>query len=139
MYDITGTPSRHLPPPENDVLAVGSGVGSSAATYFSSVTNLIDPDVSPLYADLRGLCPALFTVGTGDTLLDDSVFMAARWELAGNETELAVYPHGPHGVTGSPSEIGRRAPGASRRLHPHPREGVTQGTSAACFATPAAG
>jgi acetyl esterase len=110
VYDIAGTPSRTLPAPENDVLAVGSGGGgASAATYFNSTTNLRDPDVSPLYADLRGLCPALFTVGTGDTLLDDSVFMAARWELAGNETELAIYPHGPHGVTGSASEMGRRA------------------------------
>ena len=26
-----------------------------------------------------------------------------------NPTELAVYPYGPHGVTGSPSEMGRRA------------------------------
>ena len=60
--------------------------------YFVGVENLRDPDVSPLYADLHDLCPALFTVGTGDTLLDDSVFMAARWELAGNPTELAVYP-----------------------------------------------
>ena len=25
VYDITGTPSRHLPPPENDVLAIGGG------------------------------------------------------------------------------------------------------------------
>jgi acetyl esterase len=109
VYDIAGTPSRTLPPPENDILAIGSGGSSSAITYFDSTDNLRDPDVSPLYADLRGLCPALFTVGTGDTLLDDSVFMAARWELAGNETELAVYPHGPHGVTGSASEMGRRA------------------------------
>ncbi len=109
VYDITGTPSRTLPPPENDVLAAAPGGGTSAIAYFNSVDNLRDPDVSPLYADLRGLCPALFTVGTGDTLLDDSVFMAARWELAGNETELAVYPYGPHGVTGSPTEMGRRA------------------------------
>ena len=77
--------------------------------YFTGVTDLRDPDVSPLFADLRDLCPALFTVGTGDTLLDDSVFMARRWELAGNPTELAVYPFGPHGVTGSPTEMGRRA------------------------------
>jgi acetyl esterase/lipase len=110
IYDITGTPSRTLPPPENDILAAAAaGGGERTNTYFRSVDNLRDPDVSPLYADLRGLCPALFTVGTGDPLLDDSVFMAARWELAGNETELAVYPHGPHGVTGSPTEMGRRA------------------------------
>jgi acetyl esterase/lipase len=109
VYDLAGTPSRTLPPPDHDVLAAAPGAGRDTNTYFSGVTDLRDPDVSPLFADLRGLCPALFTVGTGDTLLDDTVFMAARWELAGNETELAVYPHGPHGVTGSPTEMGRRA------------------------------
>jgi acetyl esterase/lipase len=112
VYDLTGTPSRVLPPPENDVLAVaGSGGGSAAGGYFASVdpADLRRPDTSPLYADLHDLCPALFTVGTADSLLDDSVFMAARWSLAGNPTELAVYPYGPHGVTGSPTEMGRRS------------------------------
>jgi len=34
-----------------------------------------DPDVSPLHADLSNLPPALFTIGTQDPLLDDSLFM----------------------------------------------------------------
>ena len=126
VYDMTGTPSRHLPPPENDVLAVGAGSGdgggasSSAASYFASATNLLDPDVSPLYADLRGLCPALFTVGTDDTLLDDSVFMAARWELAGNETELAVYPTRSARCDRIGERDGPARAGTRRRLHPRP-------------------
>ena len=36
------------------------------------------PDLSPLFADLGGLCPAFFTIGTKDALLDDSLFMHAR-------------------------------------------------------------
>ena len=64
------------------------------------VEGLRDPSISALYADLRGLPPALFTVGTNDPLLDDSLFMAARWELAGNDAELVVYPESPHGFTG---------------------------------------
>ena len=56
-----------------------------------------DPDVSPLYADLRGMPPALFTVGTRDALLDDSLFMAPRWLAAGNVAELALYPGACHG------------------------------------------
>lgn len=51
----------------------------------------------------------MFTVSTADPLLDDSLFMAARWEIAGNRTELAVYPEGPHGVALSPTEMGAHA------------------------------
>jgi acetyl esterase/lipase len=68
-----------------------------------------DPDVSPLYADLAHLPPALFTVGTLDLLLDDSLFMHARWLSAGNGGELAVYPGGVHGFTAFPLTLGRRA------------------------------
>ncbi|MEJ8570986.1 alpha/beta hydrolase [Microbaculum marinum] len=57
---------------------------------------LEDPDISPIFADLAGLPPALITVGTRDPLLDDSLFLAARWAAAGNDTELAVYPGGAH-------------------------------------------
>jgi acetyl esterase/lipase len=56
-----------------------------------------DPAISPLYADLRGLPPALLTAGALDPLLDDTLFLADRWEAAGNEAELAVYPEAIHG------------------------------------------
>ncbi|WP_329520768.1 alpha/beta hydrolase fold domain-containing protein [Spirillospora sp. NBC_01491] len=56
-----------------------------------------DPTVSPLYADLRGMPPARFTVGTEDPLLDDSLFMAARWQAAGNTAELDVVADAAHG------------------------------------------
>ncbi|HVK81480.1 MAG TPA: alpha/beta hydrolase [Verrucomicrobiae bacterium] len=61
------------------------------------------PHLSPLYADLRGLCPALFTIGTRDALVDDSLFMHARWVAAGNEGELAIYPGACHGFIAFPS------------------------------------
>ena len=63
------------------------------------------PDVSPLHADLTGLPPALFTVGALDPLLDDSLFMAARWDAAGNDAELLVYPDAVHGFNGFPLGI----------------------------------
>lgn len=68
-----------------------------------------DPQHSPLYADLRDLVPALFTVGTLDPLLDDSLFMAARWVGAGNATDLRVYPESVHGFPAFPTEMGRAA------------------------------
>ncbi|MDR3373278.1 MAG: alpha/beta hydrolase [Ancalomicrobiaceae bacterium] len=64
-----------------------------------------DPDISPIHAKLDGLPPALFSIGTKDCLLDDSLFMAARWQAAGNEAELAVFPGGAHVFQGFPSRI----------------------------------
>ncbi len=68
-----------------------------------------EPDVSPLYADLRGLPPALFTVGTLDPLIDDNLFMHARWIAAGNEAELAIYPGGVHGFNNMAFGLATRA------------------------------
>jgi len=59
------------------------------------------PSVSPLYADLeplRGkLPPALFTCGTEDCLLDDTMFMSTKWLMAGGEAFVKFIPGAPHG------------------------------------------
>jgi acetyl esterase len=34
--------------------------------------------------------------GTRDPLLDDTLFMAARWQAAGSRAESAIYPGAPH-------------------------------------------
>lgn len=60
------------------------------------------PHLSPLYADLSHLCPALFTVGTRDALFDDSAFMHSRWIAAGNTAELDIYPGACHGFVAFP-------------------------------------
>jgi acetyl esterase len=61
------------------------------------------PELSPLFADVRGLCPALFTIGTKDALLDDSLFMHARWIAAGNKATLEIYPGACHGFIAFPN------------------------------------
>ncbi len=62
-----------------------------------------NPEISPFFADLeqwRGkLPPALFTVGGQDMLLDDSVMMATKWGMSGNEGTLKIYPGAAHGFT----------------------------------------
>lgn len=67
------------------------------------------PDVSPLYADLEALRgrlpPALFTCGTEDCLLDDTVFMSAKWLMAGGEALVKFIPGAPHGYIVFPREI----------------------------------
>ena len=77
--------------------------------FLPTITDRRVPDISPLYADLTNLCPALFTVGTKDALLDDTLFMHARWVAAGNEAELAIYPGAPHGFTLFPSDLAKSA------------------------------
>jgi acetyl esterase/lipase len=73
-----------------------------------------DPDFSPLYGELHDMPPALFSVGTWDPLIDDSLFMATRWLAAGNDTELAIYPGGVHGFDAFPTTI---AADARKRMH----------------------
>ena len=77
--------------------------------FLPTVTDRRVPDISPLYADLKGLCPALFSVGTKDALLDDTLFMHARWTVAGNEAELAIHPGGAHGFTLFPNDLSKSA------------------------------
>jgi acetyl esterase len=72
------------------------------------------PAVSPLYADVRALPDALFTVGALDPLVDDTMLMCRRWRAAGNGAELAVYPGGDHSFTSAPTALAQRA---NRRIH----------------------
>lgn len=62
-------------------------------------------NVSPLFADLSGLCPAFMSVGTADHLLDDTLMLAPRWSAAGNEVELFVAPDMPHGFMAFPCAL----------------------------------
>jgi acetyl esterase len=77
--------------------------------FLPTITDRRLPDISPLYAELKGLCPALFSAGTKDALLDDTLFMHARWITAGNKAELAIYPGGAHGFTLFPNDLSKAA------------------------------
>jgi len=59
-----------------------------------------DASISPFFKDLsklRGkLPPAIFTVGTEDCLMEDTVFMSAKWMMAGAEAVVKIYPGAPH-------------------------------------------
>ncbi|KAF2841410.1 esterase/lipase/thioesterase [Patellaria atrata CBS 101060] len=60
-----------------------------------------DPRISPFFTDFKRLPgklpPALFTVGTEDCLLDDTVMMVLKWQMSGAEGVCKVYPGAPHG------------------------------------------
>lgn len=67
-----------------------------------------DPQVSPLFADLTGLPPARIVVGTEDPLLDDSLFLAQRWQAAGAPVQLGVVAGAMHGFTLFPLTVTER-------------------------------
>jgi acetyl esterase len=110
-FDLGMTPSARRWGTRNLVLS--TPIIAQFADWFVPAARRADPDVSPLLADLRGLPKALFTVGTLDPLLDDSLFMAARWRSAGNAAELAVYPGGLHAFNAFPIPL---ADEANRRM-----------------------
>ena len=107
MYDLSLLPSAARWGQRNLVLS--TPIIEWFVNMFIPAKDRRDPDISPLYADLSGMPPALFTVGTLDPLLDDSLFMHARWGAAGNEAELALFPGGIHGFNLFPIELGRQA------------------------------
>ncbi|WP_183450270.1 alpha/beta hydrolase [Microvirga lupini] len=94
-YDLTLTPSVRHWGPERLILNTND-VKVFADNFVGHAPDRRDPDISPLYADLKGLPPALFSVGTKDMLLDDTLFMASRWAAAGNAADLALWPGGCH-------------------------------------------
>lgn len=72
------------------------------------------PDVSPLYADLADLPPALFVTGDRDPLRDDSRLMAEAWARTADVVLLDV-PTAPHGFQHFGAPTARLAQGETRR------------------------
>jgi acetyl esterase len=110
VYDLSMTPSQRLWGDRE------LGLSTPAMRWFGDcfvpeldLEERRRPDVSPLYAELENLPPALFTVAELDLLVDDSLFLAARWQAAGNEAEVRMWPEALHGFTGFPIALARAA------------------------------
>ena len=101
-FDIGMTPSARNWGDEKLVLNTPAII-AFRKSFLPLGTDTSNPDVSPLYADLRGMPAALFSVGTRDALLDDSLFMAPRWLASGNPAELAIHPGACHGFLSLPN------------------------------------
>ncbi|MDP6455605.1 MAG: alpha/beta hydrolase, partial [SAR202 cluster bacterium] len=106
-YDLSMTPSQANW--GERVLVLSTPIVAWFYDHFVPENLRRHPDVSPIYADLTGMPPALFTIGTLDPLLDDTLFMHARWGTAGIQSELEVYPGAVHGFNGFPTEQAEQA------------------------------
>lgn len=107
-FDLSMTPSQKAFGSERLILRT-IDIEKFGDAFLPGVSDRRAPDISPLYADLKGMPPALFSIGTRDALMDDTLFMYTRWIAANNEAEIAVYPGGAHGFTAFPCEIARAA------------------------------
>ncbi len=79
--------------------------------FLPMITDRRDPDISPLYARLHGMPPALFSVGTVDALLDDTLFMHARWIAAENRRSWRSILAALTGSLWFPKELSEQASG----------------------------
>jgi len=99
ILDFGRSPSQRgmRPTDEFDVLSV-DGIELIADCYLPGRTDdeRRAPEISPAYADLRGLPPCFVSVGTCDHLLDDSLLFATRAAAAGVAVDLFVLPEMPH-------------------------------------------
>ncbi len=108
-YDLSMTPSQKLFGNSERLVIRTIDMEKFMGAYLSGQKDWRDPDISPLYANLKNLPPALFSIGTADPLLDDSLFMYARYIAAGNRAELAIYPGGAHAFNAFPIAIAEQA------------------------------
>jgi monoterpene epsilon-lactone hydrolase len=69
---------------------LGEGIGSPGHVYAGD-TPLMNPLISPVYADLTGIGPLLIQVGTRERLLSGSVRLARRAREAGVDVTLDVW------------------------------------------------
>lgn len=107
-FDLALTPSARNWGAEKLVLNTRD-IRNFVAAFLSKGGDVRSADISPIRGNLEGLPPALFTVGSKDALLDDSMFMASRWQAAGNEAHLSIYPGGCHVFQMFDLEITRRS------------------------------
>jgi epsilon-lactone hydrolase len=85
MYALNGL-SGHLDVPDPD----------HRDTDYLGKTDPRDPVVSPLFADLKGMPPALFITSGRDLLLSGTTILHRAFRRAGDDAELIVFEGLPH-------------------------------------------
>lgn len=108
-YDLSGTPSVRNAPRDTLVLDGPAMIpGIARLLPDRDEAGRRQPDVSPLYADLSRLPPALFLCGTIDPLIDDSRLMSGRWQAMSGNARLILAPECPHAFNRLPTRAAAR-------------------------------
>jgi monoterpene epsilon-lactone hydrolase len=83
----------HLDPPKKDTRELA---------YYTGTTELKDPVLSPLYADLKGFPPTLFITSGRDLLLSGTTILHRAYLRAGVDAQLVVFEALPHAFWNNP-------------------------------------
>ena len=102
VYDHSMTPSQRN---ATSGVLKASDIKRITAAYCPDPQQVRHPEISSLFADLHDLPPALFTVGTLDAFLDDSMFMYCRWLSSGNRAEIAIWAGADHAFIETPHPL----------------------------------
>lgn len=94
MGRIHAPRSRSWAPRRDPLIPIGS-MGLMDDLYGQD-WDASDPELSPMYADYRGMPPMHYLAGETEVLLDDSLFCAQRAIDAGVDTRVDVWPVLPH-------------------------------------------
>jgi monoterpene epsilon-lactone hydrolase len=101
VTDLAGEPESRRSNAAVDLL-LHEGPVHMVAAYISD-HDPSDPLISPLFADLHGLPPLLFHVGSDEILLDDSTCFVEKARQAGVDAQVEVWPGMWHVFQATPS------------------------------------
>jgi len=93
--DLTQTAGTFASRAETDIM-FSKQSGDEASALYLQGHDPRDPLASPQFADVTGFPPTLIFAGGMETLLDDSLELAARIARAGSAVELVVAPDQQH-------------------------------------------
>jgi len=92
LYALNGF-SGHLDPPK----------GNSRGKEYAGSTDLKDPVLSPVYADLKGFPPTIFVTSGRDLLLSGTTILHRAYLRAGVDAQLVVFEALPHAFWNNPA------------------------------------
>jgi len=75
----------------DNVLVSNDGFWGAAAALYANGHDLKDPQLSPVYGDMRGFPPTILTSGTRDLFLSNTVRVHRKMRQAGVEAQLQVF------------------------------------------------
>lgn len=99
VTDVTLSGASMVGNRNRDAMLCAADIKLMADAYAASPADLVDPLLSPLFADAKRLAqlpPLLIQVSDAEVLLDDARRFAAKMAQAGGDVTLNVWPDLPH-------------------------------------------